>query len=432
MSFTFRWVPTPGQNNSFVNQSVNGGGRARAIRDDGQLDPFDSPLYICIPPITFLGGDAGAATLYDFARLIATCGPTTTITNPGIDYRGNRIPTGGALTINGNACGTYEFNVIPSGTQLTQATVASLFSNNNDISTWIVCKGNLVIPNFVVLKPNVNPAYNIPSTNTSPDPDALRRLFMVVYVTGTLTFAGVNASISMSACGANTSAQGANIASFNLPIANNLNYFDGTFTVSSSPAIQVSGGVGATGVNNANGETGGTGLGSVDGSQLYTGGGGSGNQLSGDVFSGGGGNGSPFSGGAGGGSSREIDGATNGSSLGGAGGIGAPAGEDGGTVGGTGNPGGSGSSFSGDTGTGGVLIVICEGSVGSTGSLRANGVDNVSNGADQGGGASGGGIVAVIQSSSTANAPTREAIGGVGTYGGSGGAGTVFKYGINS
>jgi len=431
MSFTFNWVSTPGQNNSFVNGSINSG-RARAFLDDGQLDPFDSPLYICIPPITFLGGDAGATTLYDFARLIATCGPTTTITNPGIDYRGNRIK-GGALTINGNACGTYEFNVIPSGTQLTQATVATLFSNNNDISTWIVCKGNLVIPNFVVLKPNVNPVYNIPSTNTSPDPDALRRLFMVVYVTGTLTFAGVNASISMTACGANTSAQGgADIASFNLPIANNLNYFDGTFTVSSSPVIQQVGGIGATGVTGANGETGGSGLGSVNASQLYTGGGGSGNQVGGSELSGGGGNGSPFSGGAGGGSSRENSGATDGSSLGGSGGSGAIAGEDGGTVGGTGNPGGSGSSFSGNTGTGGILIVICEGSVGSTGSLRANGVDNVSNGLDQGGGASGGGIVAVIQSSSTANAPTREAIGGVGTIGGSGGTGTVFKYGINS
>ena len=170
MSFTFNWVPTPGQNNSFVNESVNGGGRARAIRDDGQLDPFDSPLYICIPPITFLGGNASAANIYDFAKLLATCGPRSTVQNPGIDYRGNRINTGGTITLNGNAFGNYEFNLLPT-TILDQATVATLFSTTEDISTFIVVKGNLTIEGDTTLKPNVNPSYSPPGTNTAPDPD---------------------------------------------------------------------------------------------------------------------------------------------------------------------------------------------------------------------------------------------------------------------
>jgi hypothetical protein len=41
------------------------------------VEPFDSPLYICIPPTTFHGG--------------------------------KRI-CGGALRINDNPCGNYEFN----------------------------------------------------------------------------------------------------------------------------------------------------------------------------------------------------------------------------------------------------------------------------------------------------------------------------------
>jgi len=208
MSFTFNWVSTPGQNNNFVNGSINSG-RARAFLDDGQTDPFDSPLYICIPPITFLGGDAGAANIYDFAKLLATCAPTT-VQNPGIDYRGNRINTGGALTLNGNAFGNYEFNVLPT-TVLDQATVATLFSDTNDKSTFIVVKGNLSIGGNTILIPNVNPSYVAPATVTSPDPDAKRRLFMVVYVTGNLTFTNQSSVISMTACGGNSSPTGADI-----------------------------------------------------------------------------------------------------------------------------------------------------------------------------------------------------------------------------
>jgi hypothetical protein len=386
---------------------------------------------VCIPPITFLGGDAGAANIYDFAKLLRTCAPTT-VQNPGIDYRGNRIQTGGALTLNDIPFGNYEFNVLPT-TVLDQATVATLFSDTNDKSTFIVVKGNLSIGGNTILIPTVNPSYVAPATFTSPDPDAKRRLFMVVYVTGNLIFTNQSSVISMTACGGNSSPSGADIGFDPLPVASDVYYYNGGSSSQISPQIQYLGGAGGAGVTNTEGNLGSGGSLGGDGSTISTGGGGSGNQVGGaDIYSGGGGNGSAFSGGAGGGSSREVEGATAGSGFGGRGGNGAPAGEDGGTVGGTGNPGGDGSSVAGNPGTGGVLIVICEGTLGTSGRLRANGVDGKNNGGDQGGGASGGGIVVVIRSSSTGNIPTTTAVGGNASPGGSGGAGNTVKYGINS
>jgi len=437
MAFTFRWVPTPGQNNNFVNGSVNGG-KARAIRDDGQVDPFDSPLYICIPPITFIGGNAGAATLYDFAKLIRTCGPNVTVSNSATDYRGNRIQTGGALTINGNPCGNYEFNVIPT-TTLTQTTIATLFSNNDDISTWIVCKGNLNIDAYATLIPTINPNYTPPSGYSfPPDENAKRRLFMVIYVTGTLIF-GLNSTISMSACGGNSSSTGANIASFNIPIANNL-YYSGLG--GTNPTIQSTGGIGGASVSNTSpGNSGASGIESPDGSTLSTGGGGSGSCINGDqpeYYSGSGGNGSPFSGGAGGGSSTKFSGegtsATDGSSLGGAGGNASTEGAGSFPYAGTGNPGGAGAFSPGLTGTGGVLIIIAEGGISSNdgGTVAANGVDGNQDSPD-GGGASGGGIIAIIQGSSSGSLPNNiSKKGGAATAGGPGGDGQFYNYGINS
>ena len=427
MAFTFNWVSTPGQNNSFVNQSVNGGGRARAFLDDGKVDPFDSPLYICIPPTTFQGGNAVAATLFDFARTIATCGPITTVQNPGTNYNGNRLSTGGTFTLNGNACGRYEYNVLPDGTTLTQAMVATLFSSTLDISTWIICKGDLTIGANTTLIPNVNPTYTAPATDTSSDTDAKRRLFMVVYATGNLTLTDSTSIISMSACGGNTSATGANIGTFNVPIASNIYYFT---SPNISPTIQSVGGAGGVGVTSANGLGGDSGNYSVDGSQLYTAGGGSGNQSGGANLSGAGGSGSAFSGGAGGGSASRNLGATDGSSLGGVGGTGSGGAS---SVGGTGNPGGTGGSLSGKTGTGGIVIVITEGTISNAGYIKACGVDSAVNGG-QSGGASGGGIVAVIQSSSSATIPSVTLSGGSinGGNGGKGGDGTTYKYGINS
>ena len=438
MSFTFNWVSTPGQNNNFVNGSINSG-RARAFLDDGQVDPFDSPLYICIPPITFLGGNAGAATLFDFAKLIATCGPSVTVSESANDYRGNRIQTGGQLTIDGNPCGNYEFNVLPSGTNLTQGPIATLFSDTNDVSTWIVCKGNLSIDTDATLIPTVAPEYTRPSMEGythPPDPNAKRRLFMVIYVKGQLIFA-LNSKISMSACGGNSSSTGANIASFNIPIANNLYYGE---EETRNPTIQSIGGVGGVGVLDAPGNPGQSAA-PVDGSTLSTGGGGGGSGVGGDEVqhtSGAGGNGSPFSGGAGGGSATKFGGggtsATNGSSLGGAGGNGSTFSASGYPFGGTGNPAGTGDlGNNGYNGTGGVLIIITEGGFAyEDATIDANGVDGNGFSTD-GGGASGGGIVAIIQPTALDNPPTISVAGGGGQTNacGIGGEGQTAKYGIN-
>ena len=431
MAYTFSWVPTPGQNNSFV---TNNNGTGRAIVNAEQY-PFNSPLYICIPPITFQGGDTGAATLYDFARTILTCETPTRVQNPGINYNGNPLSTGGAFTLNGNPCGNYEYNVLAGGTTLTQAMVATLFSSSLDISTWIVVRGNLTIGSGVTLIPNVNPSYTAPATVTSPDPDAKRRLFMVVYVTGTLTFADSTSVISMTACGGNSSSTGANIGSFDVPIASSVYTLTGLGTNIVNPVISSSGGLGGVGLNNGAGNYGNGFVADVTNVECGTGGGGGGSAVGDNYLSGDGGAGSCFSGGPGGGSTTGLSGATAGSNEGGAGGSGA--GSDDAyyvlNVGGTGNPGGTGSDTNGFNGTGGVVVVITEGAFDTGGNIKANGVNAQDNGT-VGGGASGGGIIVLIQNSSgNTNIPTLEVTGGgITQYGGNGGAGESKKYGINS
>jgi hypothetical protein len=422
MSFTFSWVSTPGQNNNFVNGSVNGGGRARAIRDDGKVDPFDSPLYICIPPITFQGGNAGAATLFDFAKLITTCGPNTIVQQPALNYNGKRIG-GGALRINDNPCGNYEFNLLAGGTTLEQTDVANLFSTANDVSSWIVCRGDLTLGSNVTLIPTVTSGYtrNDP-INTDADASAKRRLFMVIYVTGNLTF-GSDTLISMSACGGNSSSAGANIASFEIPVANGLT---GSIDVKIAAAGDTPT---APDGNTASGLPGPPGT--IVSNVYSTGGGGSG-FVTGAEFPianppGSGGAGSCFSGGTGGGSASKLDTTlpTSGSSLGGIGGT------TGNTVsggyGGTGNPGGLGAN-TGISGTGGILIVIVGGTMSGTGDgrLAANGVTN---GPTNSGGASGGGIILQLSGSGTYNLNTFTAGGTRNTaQSGAGGAGTTGNY----
>ena len=261
---------------------------------------------------------------------------------------------------------------------------------------------------------------------------------MVVYVTGTLAFAGGTSVISMTACGGNSSSTGANISSFNLPIASNL-YFG--LDININPTIQSVGAAGGASSTAGSGITGDSPLGSLNGSILSTGGGGSGLADVDGGVSGAGGTGSPFSGGTGGGSAVKGETAPmNASSLGGTGG----SGSSGSSVGGTGNPGGLGdnggvSGLSGSDGTGGIVIVISEGTItGNGGFVRANGVDSLALNY-QAGGASGGGIVAIIKStSSSANLPSMQISGGVGAdvfgfnTGGFGGSGSAYNYGINS
>jgi hypothetical protein len=385
MAYTFSWVPTTGQNNSFVQNNNTGKGYAVV---QTQQNPFNSPLYICVPPTTFQGGDAGAASLYDFAMLLATTGQTFTVANPAINYNGKRLG-GGRLTINGNPCGNYEYNILPT-TTLIQTSVATLFSSTNDISSWIVCKGNLTLDAGITLIPTVTTGYSQNSpTATAPDGNVYRRLFMVVYVTGTLTL-GTGALISMSACGGNSDTLGANIASFQIPVANGL--------TTGSPSIAAQGSsTTAPTFTTTVGIAGPAGVKSLD--RYSTGGGGSGYMVGasgGATSPGSGGAGSCFSGGTGGGNNNKGgSGSTSGSSLGGAGGD-TPGTVSSGT-GGTGNPGGTGTT-QGNAGTGGILIIIAGSISGASGSLAANGVTS---GSSNSGGASGGGIILQISGDST-------------------------------
>jgi len=381
MAYTFSWVPTPGQNNSFV---TNNNGTGHIILDSTQnsfiSNPYNSPLYICIPPTTFQGGDWSAPTLYDFAQFLATSPlPNSTVQNPSINYNGRPL-VGGKFTVNGNPCGNYEYNILPT-TTLTQSMVATLFSSTLDISSWIIVRGDLTLGSGVTLIPNVNPSYVAPSTDTSPNPDSKRRLFMIVYVTGNFT-AGSGTSISMSACGGNSDTTGANISSFDIPIATSL-------TGGLNPAIVASGqsggvptGASTTGVVGTAGAT------ATD--RFKTGGGGSGYTVAGGAIApGSGGAGSCFSGGTGGGSIPKNNSfGTSGSNLGGAGGNTSITSG----YGGTGNPGGTGTN-QGFNGTGGILIIIANSTSLASCAVSANGVNSAG---ALGGGASGGGIVLQI------------------------------------
>jgi hypothetical protein len=401
---------------------VNGGGKARVILDPTQQNPFDSPLYICIPPTGFAGGNGSGATLYDFARTLATCGTSCTVGNPGRSYNGKIIPTGGTFTLNGNSCGNYEFNILPGGTTLSQTTVATLFSSTQDsVSSWIVCRGNLTIADNTYLIPTNNTSYTTPSTATyqnPSDPNALRKLFMVVYVTGNLIFGGSAGGISMSGCGANTDTTGANITSVAIPIATGVKNGGSSY----NPVIQATGAAGGAAYSSGGGGNNGSSA-SASVSSLSTGGGSSGRQATGGT-SGAGGAGSCFSGGAGGGGMAAGGTASAGSSRGGAGGS-TPDG-----AGGSGNPGGTGTDVSSNYGTGGILIIICEGSISGNSKIYANGVSGY--GATAAGGSSGGGVAVVIQSASGGSYSAFYAYGGNGIYGVNGGNGSAVTYGINS
>jgi hypothetical protein len=421
MAFQINWVPTPGQNNGFV---TNNTGKIRVILDSAQnsfvSNPYNSPLYICIPPTTFQGGDLSSPTLYDAAKFLAANGIFGTVQNPSINYNGKKI-VGGKFTLNGNPCGTYEYNILAGGTTLVQASVATLFSSTPDICSFIVCKGNLTLDTGATLIPTVTTGYSQNSpTGTAPDANAIRRLFMVVYVTGSLTLSS-GALISMSGCGGNSDTTGANIASFELPVANSL-------STGKSPSIGAAGTTPTAPTNaTTTGITGPNTARSVD--RYFTGGGGSGimvGSTGGSTSPGSGGAGSCFSGGTGGGNnSKSAVGSTSGSSLGGAGGNTALTVSSG--TGGTGNPGGSGV-ITGNSGTGGILIIIAESAINGTGaSVAANGVTS---GSSNSGGASGGGVIIQISGDTSYVANTYVSGGaGIGSSA-AGGAGLSANYQI--
>ena len=117
--------------------------------------------------------------ILSFARTLATT------------YVGSDVaPTnGGALTLNSQSAGNYEVTSRKASTTVSSFVAADWFSSTKDtVSSWVVVNGNLTLSSGIVFTPPV------------------RKLFMVLYVTGNLTFRG--AEISMTARGANHSGTG--------------------------------------------------------------------------------------------------------------------------------------------------------------------------------------------------------------------------------
>ena len=316
------------------------------------------------PPAPPTGSSADILT---FARSLATTFVTSDVSP--VD--------GGALTINSQSVGNYEYTTRSTNTTISSFTASDWFTSTKDTtSSWIIVNGNLTI--------------NAGQTVIPP----VRKLFTVVYVTGNLVLNGV---ISMTARGANHSGTG---DSGGATPAVNIRIATGTFSTVTNPQIPATGGAGAlqrstAGANPGTaGTNGGTGGGA--GGEWFNAGGAVGAGAAGTCFSGGAGSGSVY---------RNSAGA--GSAAGGAnGGAGSDGASDGGTFssGGSGNPAGTGyyfnvvdNRFIGGTGTGGVVIVLCEGSVttSASGSIVANGSAS-STLTGFGGGGSGGGSITVL------------------------------------
>ena len=351
------------------------------------------------PPLEPIGGDLVADDLYSLLQIISTW-PAT-----------NSIPKeGGALTLNGGSLGNYDYIVrredvvIDSGNPF----VASEWFTTNEDSHSALCvvDGNLTVGAGELMKP------------------AVRKLFMGLYVTGSLT---VDGEISMTARGANhSSATGSNITAVTIPIA------VGTFSEVTNPEVPATGGAGAAqagfapGNNGTAGVDGGTGGGGGGGGRLGTGGAGAA--------------GTAFTGGSGGGAGSKAGSIGEGAfANGGKGGDGNVGGTNTGAGGGAGNPGGThssgtgGSADDGEAGAGGILLLYCDGTFHGSGAFSADGSDGGGANAtdDAGGGGSGGGVaVGLFGADLSSITPT--ANGGAGgaavnqnADGGAGGAGTA-------
>ena len=337
----------------------------------------------------------GTATdILSFARTLATTYSASDV-----------APTnGGALTLNSQAVGTYEVTARKANTTISSFVASDWFSSTKDtVSSWVVINGNLTLSSGVYFTPPV------------------RKLFMVLFVTGNLTFRG--AEISMTARGANhsgTGDSGGATTAVPLRIATGsyngvIDYSPGTVVNPTIPAAGAAGGAGKAQEGAAN--LGGNGLAG------QSGGGTAGVWNVAGPDSGSGSAGTCFSGGSGGGGQRALTPAsTSGGSNGGAGGAG---GGSGGAGGGAGNPGGTstGGYSNAASGTGGTLIVICQGIVdgGSGGTLSTQGSAGTAAGGVAGGGSGGGSLTLLYGNlSALTNALTTGTVGAAGSAGGSG------------
>lgn len=330
-------------------------------------------------PVNFEAGNQSHDSLDDFGAYIASFAD------------GDTAPAaGGTLTINGEAVGSYDY-VIKDGNETISAFSAGDWFTATEDSRWavVVVKGDLTINSGQTLIP------------------AVRKLGLLVYVTGTLTVAG---AISMTARGANHSATGSNIAAAAIRI------IDGTHSGVENPQVPATGGGGGGGgdyhthaVPGSNGTAGGTG-GGGGGVRISSTPGGVG--AAGTSFTGG------SAGGPYGGTAGAADGGPGGSSL------------QNYTSGSAGNPGGTGSHGTGLSGTGGVLVCIC-GTLAGAGAITAAGANGGGGvGGNYGGSGSGGGSITVLYEIDTSSI-TPMATGGAGgasaVAGANGGAGTARK-----
>ncbi len=342
----------------------------------------------------------GTATdILSFARTLAT-------TYLGTDL----APTnGGALTLNSQAAGNYEVTTRKGNTTVSSFVAADWFSSTKDtVSSWVIVNGNLTIPSGQLFTPPV------------------RKLFMVLYVKGNLTFPG---EISMTARGANHSGTGdSGGATTAVPLRIATGTYTGVIDFSpgstTNPTIPAAGGAGGAGkAQEGSANLGTTGL--LGGS----GGGTAGVWNVAGPASGSGSTGTCFSGGSGGGGQRGISPASeSGGTNGGAGGAG---GGSGGGGGGAGNPGGTstGGYATAESGTGGTLIVICDGTVdgSSGGTLSTRGSAGTTAGGVAGGGSGGGSMTLMYKQ---INGLSSALTSGTGTAGSQGGSGSWARYSL--
>jgi hypothetical protein len=355
-------------------------------------------------------GIASSPSILNFARTLSAS--TTTDVPLTLDKR--------ELRINNQFVNSFEYTIKTTNTTLSSFNASDWFSDEvDDLSTWIIIKGDLTIDSGVVVSPGLT-ATSLPR----------RRLFTVVYCTGNLV---LNGEISMTARGARHG-----VAPKITP-AVPLRVGVGTFTkpdttTVSNPTISATGGAGGQGTRGAPGTSGVT--------TNSTGGGGAGGTYNmGTTGFGLGAAGTCFSGGSGGGSAySSFGGGSSGGSAAPNGGAGGGGQGNGGTNagGGSGNPpGNSTSNITGGIGTGGTLIVICEGDLSGTGRCTANGVRAPERtGGTFGtsyacGGASGGGSINILYKTNTsgvtANTVTGGSIPSCQGFGGAGGAGSINK-----
>jgi hypothetical protein len=359
----------------------------------------------------FPSGNRSYQSLYDFASAL-------------VQYDASGPASGGTLTINSNAVGSYDYTIKRGNQTVSSFTNADWFTATADtVSSFIAVDGNLTINSGVTFTPSN------------------RKLFTCIYVNGDLT---VNGTLTMNARGANHSGTA----------KQDIRIITGTYSSVSNPQIPSDGGAGAAAASSSNGNvTGNTGTaGTAGGSGGGASGGVRNNSGGSATTSGAGRGGTSFSGGSGGGGIWYQSGGTAGSGTvnGGAGGNGVQDTANATAFGGAGNPGGTNAgrnaatSSNGD-GTGGILIIFVAGSLLGSGTISANGVQGKTYTGGEtfgwsGGGGSGGGSVTVVYryDSSTITPVATGGAGGAGGgecgsgicgggSGGAGGAGTARK-----